>query len=348
MHGWAHMLLERNPIARSQTPVRSLAEPERNDIIPGSSQQRPRLARRRLLFIVNRNSRSGGIAAASAIARLNAAGFDLVITSPTSRTEVAPWIEAHAHEADAVVVAGGDGSLNAAAPALIRTGLPLGILPTGTANDLARTLGIPASIEAAADVITAGHRRSIDLGEVNGHYFFNVASVGLSADLARSLSRETKRRFGRLGYFLTAIRVLLQARPFRALIVSPEGAARVSTLQIAVGNGRYYGGGMAVEHSAEIDDGHLDLYSLELKKLWMLVFMAKAFRDGRHGLWKEVRATRGQSFEIRTRRPRPINTDGELVTFTPARFSVLPKAITVFAPPTVPDQALTAFPTVQA
>lgn len=331
------MLLELNSIGSSPTGVRSREHARKNAAIPPPCDSQSAHTRRRLLFIVNRHSRSGGVAAAAAISRLNAAGFDLVITSPTSRTEVAPWIEAHAHEAEAVVVAGGDGSLNAAAPALVKTGLPLGILPTGTANDLARTLGLPTGIEAAADVITLGRRRTIDVGEVNGHYFFNVASLGLSADLARSLSRETKRRFGRLGYFLTAIRVLLQARPFRALIVSPEGAARVSTLQIAVGNGRYYGGGMAVEHSAEIDDEHLDLYSLELKKVWMLVLMAKAFREGRHGLWKEVRVTRGQSFEIRTRRPRPINTDGELVTFTPARFSVLSKAVSVFAPPTSAD-----------
>jgi YegS/Rv2252/BmrU family lipid kinase len=290
------------------------------------------------LFIVNRNSRSGGIAAATAIARLNDAGFDLVITAPTSGSEVAPWIEAHAHEGEAVVVAGGDGTLNAAAAALVRTGLPLGIVPTGTANVLARTLGLPTDIEAATDVIASGHRRAIDLGEVNGHYFFNVASLGLSTELARSLSRETKRRFGKLGYFLAALRVVLQARPFHAAILGPDGAARVRTLQIAVGNGRYYGGGMAVEHSAEIDDEHLDLYSLELKRVWMLVLMAKAFREGRHGLWEEVRAARGRSFEIRTRRPRPINTDGELVTFTPARFSVAPKAVNVFAPPPAPAE----------
>jgi YegS/Rv2252/BmrU family lipid kinase len=288
--------------------------------------------RRRLLAVVNRNSRFGGIAAGAAIARLNAAGFDVTVTAPHSPIEVAPWIEAHAHEGEAVIVAGGDGSLNAVAPALLKTGLPLGILPTGTANDLARTLGIPAAIEGAADVIAAGHQRQIDLGEVNGHYFFNVASIGLSADLAQSLDGTTKRRFGRLGYAFAALRVLAKARPFRALIVGSEGMVRVKTLQIAIGNGRYYGGGNAIADSATIDDEHLDLYSLEVDRVWKLLLMAKHFREGRHGLWAEVRATKGRSFEIRTRKPRPINTDGELVTFTPARFSVLPKAITVFAP----------------
>jgi YegS/Rv2252/BmrU family lipid kinase len=311
-----------------------------SDRAPGSSAgaAAARLARRRLLAIINRNSRNGGIAASKAIARLNDAGFDLMIASPRSPREVAPWIEAHAAEspdAEAVVVAGGDGSLNAVAPALLKTGLPLGILPTGTANDLARTLELPVDIEAAADRIAeslrSGKRRHIDIGEVNGHYFFNVASLGLSADLAQSLSRETKRRFGRFGYALAALKVLLRARPFHATIVSDEGTARVKTLQIAIGNGRYYGGGMAVEQNATVDDRHLDLYSLEFANVWKLLLMAKAFRDGRHGLWEEVRATKGQSFEIRTRRPRPINTDGELVTFTPARFSVLPGAVAVLA-----------------
>ncbi len=288
---------------------------------------------RRLLVIVNQGSRSGQSAAGVAVSRLGTAGFDLVISTPSSPREVAPWIEAHADGAEAVVVVGGDGSLNAAAPALVKTGLPLGILPAGTANDLARTLGLPEDLGAAADVIAAGHRRTIDLGEVNGHLFFNVASLGLSADLARELTRETKRRFGRFGYALTALKVLVRARPFRAIIVSSDGAARVKTLQIAVGNGRYYGGGMAVEQSAEIDDNHLDLYSLEIGRVWKLIAMLHAFRKGRHGLWREVRATRDTSFEIRTRKPRPINADGELVTFTPAQFTVRPRAVTVFVPP---------------
>nr|WP_210267772.1 lipid kinase [Bradyrhizobium aeschynomenes] len=301
-------------------------------LIAKAAPSRPGVATRRLLMIINRGSRSGGEAAGVAVSRLSAAGYDLVISAPHSPREVSPWIEAHADDAEAVVVAGGDGSLNAAAPALVKTGLPLGIIPAGTANDLARTLGLPDDMEAAVDVIAAGCRRRIDLGEVNGHPFFNVASLGLSADLARQLTKETKRRFGRLGYAITALKVLANARPFRAMIVSSDGAVRVKTLQIAVGNGRYYGGGMAVDHRAEIDDSHLDLYSLEIGRVWKLLAMAYDFRKGRHGLWEEVRASRDTSFEIRTRRPRPINADGELVTFTPARFNVLPRAVTVFVP----------------
>ena len=214
----------------------------------------------------------------------------------------------------------------------MQVGRPLGILPTGTANDLARTLGIPADIEAAARIIAQGHTRRIDLGFVNDHPFFNVASIGLSAELAQTLTGEVKRRFGKLGYAVAAIRVLARARPFRAEIVSKTGSARVLTLQIAVGNGRFYGGGNVVERDAAIDDRQLDLYSLELRRAWKLALMARSFRSGEHGAWDEVRAIRAQAFEIRTRRPRSVNADGEIVTRTPARFTIRPGAVTVFAP----------------
>jgi YegS/Rv2252/BmrU family lipid kinase len=238
----------------------------------------------------------------------------------------------HADEVDMVVVGGGDGTMNAAALGLAETGLPLGVLPLGTANDLARTLGIPFNLDPAVDVIVAGRTRRIDLGLVNGKPFFNVASIGLSAELAQKLTSDIKRRYGRLGYALVALKVLSQARPFSATIASETETARVKTLQIAVGNGRYYGGGNAVEKDAAIDDAHLDLYSLELQQAWKLALMARSFRYGEHGAWQEVRAVKAQEFDIRTRRPKPVNADGEIVTSTPAHFSIRPGAVTVFAP----------------
>lgn len=101
---------------------------------------------------------------------------------------------------------------------------------------------------------------------------------------------------------------------------------------MAVGNGRYYGGGNLVSDEAAIDDSLLDVYSLEFAKAWRLLLMFWSFRRGRHIQQKDVRGLQGAEFEMLTRRPRPINADGEIVTQTPASFKVLPRAIEVFAP----------------
>lgn len=288
---------------------------------------------RRALILANPHSRSAGAGVDGAVAELHGAGIDVVRPAWCDGETLAAAIGRYGRGVDLVVIAGGDGSLNAAAPALIEHGLPLGILPGGTANDLARTLGLPLDMPGAARVIVSGRTKSIDVGDVNGKPFFNVASLGMSAKLADRLSRESKRRWGRLAYALTATEVLIEARRFGAVIRSDDGTEiAVRSLQIAVGNGRHYGGGMIVEASAEIDDGRLDLYSLEFRDVWKLPFMALAFRQGRHGLSDDVRTMSGSRFEIRTRRPMPVNADGEIITQTPAVFSQRPGAIKVFVP----------------
>jgi len=288
--------------------------------------------RKRALVIVNARSRRGAELLDSSIAQLKDAGLDVRLEAAESAGGIAPLIRRLADRVDLVVVGGGDGTMNAAAPGLIETGLPLGILPLGTANDLARTLGIPPDLASATAIIAEGRTRRIDIGEVNGHPFFNVASIGLSVELAQELTRDIKRRYGRLGYAIAAVRALSRAKPFRAEIIGEEGRTRVVTLQIAVGNGRYYGGGNAVEKDAAIDDQSLDLYSLEMTRAWKLALMARSFRTGEHGAWEEVRAIRAKEFDIRTRRPRSVNADGEIVTKTPAHFSLKENAVTVFTP----------------
>jgi diacylglycerol kinase (ATP) len=285
------------------------------------------------LLVVNTKSRSGERLCASLGDLLAERGIQPLHAECEDRDALPQAILDNKDKVDRVVIAGGDGTLNAAAPGLLKSALPLGIVPAGTANDLARTLGIPDDPVKALDIIARGEERRVDIGRVNDHLFFNVASIGLSVALARAISRQTKRRFGRLSYALAALRVLSRARPFSALIVSEGDIARVKTFQVAVGNGRYYGGGNAVDKSAEIDDGRLDLYSLEIANIWKLAWMAPSFRAGKHGAFEEVRAVRGRNFEIHTRRPRRVNADGEILTTTPARFSVIPGAIRVFAPP---------------
>ena len=232
-----------------------------------------------------------------------------------------------------MIVCGGDGSLCLAAPGLLATGATLGILPMGTANDLARTLGIPDDLEAAADIILAGHRRRIDLGSVNGKPFFNVASIGLATDLARELSSDLKRRWGRLGYAVAALRALAQRPPLLRLD-QPRTATmmRTRTMQIAVGNGRFYGGGTVVAADATIDDGHLDLYSLEIRTVWRLALMLPSFRSGEHGAWSEVRTLAAPSSRSAPAARVRSTPTASCIAETPAVFKVMPKALEVFAP----------------
>lgn len=290
-------------------------------------------ARRKLfLLISNPHSRRGAVSVGPATEVLKAADIDVQPLETKKAGDISSAIIENAKGAHGVIVAGGDGTMNAAAEALVKTCLPLAILPTGTANDLARTLAIPEDPRKAAAIIASGHTRRIDLGSANGNYFFNVATIGLAADLAGKLTKQSKKRYGRLSYAIAAFKVLMEARPFTAEIVNKGEVTRVKTLQIGIGNGRFYGGGMAVESSALINDGHLDLYSLEIDEVWKLALLLRKFRLGQHGIWEEVRTQRCTEFEVKTRRSQPVNLDGELKTQTPAHFEIHPKAVTVFAP----------------
>lgn len=175
-------------------------------------------------------------------------------------------------------------------------------------------------------------RRRIVLGWVNGRYFFTTASIGLSVRITEELSAESKQRWGPLAYGLTALRVLRRTRPFHARITW-QGGGRVSrTVQIVVGNGRYYGTALPVAEDATIDDARLDLYSLEVRRWWQLLALAPALKRGRHGEKDAVKALRATGLEIHTRTRRDIDVDGEIGGTTPARFRVLPGALEVFAP----------------
>ena len=292
---------------------------------------------RRALVIANRHSRRGRAGIEAILERLRAGGVEPELAEPRGKGSggIGRLIRERAAGVDLVVLGGGDGTMNAAAEALLEAGRPLAILPLGTGNDLARTLGIPLDLLAAADVAAGGVTRRIDLGRVNDRYFFNVASIGLSVRVAEALTGEVKRRLGTLGYPVTVYRVLKEGRAFRAEI-RPEGGAgpalTLQTIQLAVGNGRFYGGGLVVDERAEIDDRLLHLYALRPRPLWRLAARALAFRSGRHDDPGAVEALAGRAFTVVTDRPMRVNTDGEITTRTPARFSVVPAALEVVVP----------------
>ncbi|TDR94301.1 lipid kinase [Enterovirga rhinocerotis] len=292
----------------------------------------PEPRQRRALLVVNHAARGGAQPIDAATAILDEGGIAVETMSAQDIEDLGTILRDRADSIDLVIVGGGDGSLNRAAPALRDSGLPMGILPLGTGNDLARTLGIPLDIAAAARVIVAGETRVIDIGEVNGHLFFNVASIGFSAQLASELTADAKKRWGVIGYALAGARLLMRTHPFTAFIEHDNATDKVKTVQISVGNGRHYGGGMTVDPEAEPDDGVLHVYSLEVSHWARLLALVPALRRGTQGEAQDVRAFRTRAVTIRTRRARSVNTDGELTTATPASFRVVPKAVTVYVP----------------
>lgn len=287
---------------------------------------------RRALFIVNPNARNGRKSVATVRQVLEDGGLTLVDAAPAQGENLSDVIRRMSKACDLVIVGGGDGTLNSAAAGLVETGLPLGVLPLGTANDFARTIGIPPDAHEAAKLILSATPRPIDLGEVNGHLFFNVASIGFSAELASELSEKAKKRWGKLGYAIVAARLLARSRLFTAYVEHDGSVEEIRTMQVSVGNGRHYGGGMTVEETATADDGRLDFYSLEVDHWWRLLTLLPSLRKGTQGKWDDVRAFQTTEVTIKTSRPRAVNTDGDLTTWTPAYFRIREKAIHVFAP----------------
>jgi len=289
-------------------------------------------ARRRLLVVVNPGASRTGQAIGSAITALFSAGFALDIRQSDDRDALGSMISAAAGDADAIIVAGGDGTLNGALPALIEAGKPVGILPLGTANDLARTLGIPPDPAAAATAISSGFLKRIDVGKVNDVHFLNVASIGLAVDVAEQQDPELKRRLGALSYAVTVLRRLGNSALFAATIECGGNRERVTACQITVGNGVHYGGGMKVARDAAIDDGQLDVLAIETGSIPDLIAMAPAFLDGSLGERDDVRSFRGATARVETETPMRVSTDGEVTTQTPADFSILRSALEVFTP----------------
>lgn len=290
------------------------------------------MSHRSALLIVNQKSREGETDLGQITTLLRSHDLELIEAVSDHPHQVSALIRQHRGGVDSVILGGGDGTLNAAASALLETGLPLGILPLGTANDLARTLGIPLEVEAACEVIATGYRRPINLGTLNDRYFFNVAHIGLGVQVSRQLTSEIKSQWGVLAYFHSLLMAYKQNRPFRATIEYDDQRTRISSIEIAVGNGRHYGGGMTIAADATITDDHLYLYSIKPIGLWSMIRLAPTLRSGPQRSEEGIELLKAREIKIRTRRVMEVYADGESMTHTPVHFRVLVNALSVYVP----------------
>jgi diacylglycerol kinase (ATP) len=239
---------------------------------------------------------------------------------------------------DPIILGGGDGSVSSTVDFLAHHQVTLGLLPLGTANDFARTLEIPDGLEEACETIANGKVVDVDLGLAGDNFYVNVASVGLGVEATRSLSPQLKRHIGPLAYPAAAIKAFFKHEPFTARLSFPDGdhepVGYGRLLQVAVGNGRFYGGGMVVAPGSGIDDRTLDIYAIKLGRRRDLVGVARYLKSGDFVRNESVDHFRTRRVLLETEPELSVNVDGELVARTPEEFSVAENALHVIVPET--------------
>lgn len=235
-------------------------------------------------------------------------------------------------EADEVpVVFSGDGLIGAVGGAMAGAETPLGIVPGGRGNDLARVLGIPDDPAGAVAVLATREERRIDVGEANGKRFLGIVSVGFDSE-ANRLANETRFLRGHLVYAYAALRTLVGWKPGRFTIRAGEERYRFTGYSVSVANNRAFGGGMFIAPDAELDDGEFDIVTVgDFGKLRCVVNLPKVFK-GTHVDENEVKVFRAPHLELTASRPFPVYADGDHLTELPATIRILPGALSVLAP----------------
>jgi YegS/Rv2252/BmrU family lipid kinase len=230
------------------------------------------------------------------------------------------------------VVMSGDGLVGAIGGALAGAETPLGVVPGGRGNDLARVLGIPDDPEGAVETIVAGNARQIDVGEANGKRFLGIASIGFDSE-ANRIANETRFLRGNLVYAYGALRALLGWKPVRFTIRVDDERVRFTGYSVSAANNQAYGGGMFIAPDADLADGEFDIVTVgEVGKLRFLGNLPKVFK-GTHVEEDEVRVFRAPHLELSASRPLEVYADGEHLTDLPVSLRLLPRALSVLAPP---------------
>ncbi len=233
-----------------------------------------------------------------------------------------------------VVAAGGDGTINEVVNGLAGSTATLGLLPLGTMNVFAAELGIPGNrLRRCWEIIRAGHVRRIDLGRANSHNFVQLAGIGFDAQAVAGVDREAKKNFGPLSYVISAARVAARTPP-QLRIVGDDGMEREGSF-VLVGNGRYYGGKLAVFKQAVIDDGKLDVLVFKnLGYLDIIRYIQHIFM-GTHLALRDVEYFQTTVLQVDPLSGGnvPFEADGELAGYAPVRFQVAHRSFKVLAPP---------------
>lgn len=259
-------------------------------------------------------------------------GFDVRTIRVSDPSTFSDQIRREAGHADVLVLGCGDGTMARSGGALLEAGLPVGLIPFGNANDLARGLGLPLDPGQACEALAESRVTRIDIGRVNGHYFFNAATFGIGAEISAQMDAATKRKWKRLSQIPRLISAINARRPFKVEIELEGKRLRHRSVHVTVANGRTIGGGIVVDKAARLDDHNLNFSSVRPQTALELLALAPAFVSGRRDAHPRVDTVDARRMRIETSRPLAIATDGDIVTETPADFETFPAALSFLIP----------------
>ena len=289
---------------------------------------------RRAVLLVNAHSRRGRRLYPEVLRRVEAAGFDLLRRFPVedprelrtmleSATELAP---------DVLIVGGGDGTIGAAARHLAHRDVALGLLPLGTTNNFARTLGIPLDLDASVGILTGGKVIDVDLGLAGEMPFANHVGIGLSAEIFATAPPRLKKVVGRLAYPATALALLTRHQPMRVTVRADGRSHSYVTHQLYVANGGFHAG-RPITADADADDRLLVAYPVgDANRVRLLRETARNAATGHRRSHGEEPFLATDEILVETDRPVPIEVDGEPRGYTPLRIGLAANALRVMAP----------------
>ena len=269
------------------------------------------------------------------VAALSSYGIDVEVYHTTPEdTGQGLSTRAAADQTELVIAAGGDGTIHAVAKGLIGMQSALGIIPTGTMNNLARSLGIPETVEEACEAIARGETRIIDAGDVNGHIFFEVAGIGLEADLFPA-GEEIKAPglLSTIHGIIEGLATILTFKPPKLSISFDERRRRpYHAIQVTICNAPFYGPHFQVASHVLMDDGLLDV--IVYKNFSKLEFIQHgiSITQGRRMYQPKITHRKVKSLRISTEQPMEVMVDGEIQGQTPVTVTAISAALRVRVP----------------
>ncbi|GMB09863.1 YegS/Rv2252/BmrU family lipid kinase [Thermolongibacillus altinsuensis] len=236
----------------------------------------------------------------------------------------------------AVVAIGGDGTIHDVANGLIGSNIPLGIIPAGSGNDLARALDIPMDYKKALERILMGEQRKMDIGRINNEYCITVTGIGFDGKVAEVNNASKFKnllnfiRLGDLSYAHSVLHVLLKYRPVNIqLKVDGKTLTFFNVWLIAIANTPNYGGGIKICPDACYHDGLFDICIIHSMTKWELLRNFPKAYKGKHVSHPGVTMLKGKEVEVISEWPVIVQSDGELVTKTPVNVTIQKEALLI-------------------